>query len=183
MAILFIGCKDNYQRVGQEALKKNYPQGIATNFTLTYTEAKKKMSTPDSSASRVIAILKSPLNKDYDNQRFGYKVFPEGLHVDFFDENDHKTIIKADYALIYSKTSIIDLQGNVVIENQDGKKLETSQIYWDRKNKWIFTEAKFRYTNPEDGTIMDGKGMDFNRDLTFLSAQKTFGLMTIKENE
>lgn len=178
-----MGCEDGYQRVGQEAPQKNYPQGIATNFILTYTEAKKKMSTLDSSASRVIAILKSPLNKDYDNQRFGYKVFPQGLHLDFFDHNNQKTVVKADYGIIYSQTNLIDLQGNVVIESQDGKKLETPQIYWDRKNNWIFTEAEFRYTNPEDGTVMDGKGMDFNRDLTFLSAQKTFGIMTIKENK
>lgn len=183
VAILFMGCKDGYKRVGQEALKKNYPQGVATNFTLTYTEAQKEMATLDSSASRVVAILKSPLNEDYDNQRFKYKVFPKGLQVDFFDENNQKSVIKADYGIIYSQTNVIDLRGNVVIESHDGKKLETPQLYWDRKNKWIFTEGEFTYTNPEDGTVMDGEGMDFNRELTFLSAQKTFGLMTIKEEE
>lgn len=178
-----MGCGDRYERVGEEALKKNYPQGVATNFTLTYTEAPKEMSTLDSSASKVIAILKSPLNEDYDNQRFKYKVFPEGLQVDFFDDKSQKTVIMADYAIIYSQTNLMDLQGNVVIESHDGKKLETAQLYWDRKNKWIFTEGEFTYTNPEDGTVMDGEGMDFNRELTFLSAQKTFGLMTIKEEE
>jgi hypothetical protein len=30
---------------------------------------------------------------------------------------------------------------------------------------------------------MDGKGMDFNRDFSFLNAHKTFGYMTIKETE
>ena len=183
MAILFIGCGDRYERVGQEALKKNYPQGVATNFTLTYTEAQKEMTTLDSSTSRVIAILKSPLNQDYDNQRFKYKVFPEGLQVDFFDDKNQKTVIKADYGIIYSQTNLMDLKGNVVIESQDGKKLETPQLYWDRKNKWIFTDDEFTYNNPEDGTVMDGQGMDFNRELTFLSAQKTFGIMTIKEEE
>ena len=178
-----MACGDGYKRVGEEALKKNYPQGVATNFTLTYTEAEKEMSSLDSATTRIIAVLKSPLNEDYDNQRFKYKVFPKGLQVDFYDEDNQKSIIKADYGIIYSQTNLIDLQGNVVIENQDGLKLETPQLYWDRTNKWIFTEAEFTYTNPEDGTVMDGKGMDFNRELTFLSAQKTFGIMTIKENE
>lgn len=181
VAILFMGCKDNYQRVGEEAAKNIYPQGVATNFTLTYTEMEKEMSTLDSASSRVIAILKSPLNEDYDNLGFKYKVFPEGLEVDFYDEKNQKSVIKADYGIIYSQTNVIDLQGNVVIEAHDGKKLEAPQLYWDRKNKWIFTEAEFTYTNPEDGTIMDGQGMDFNREFTFFSAHKTFGLMTIKE--
>ncbi len=182
MAILFIGCKDNYKRVGEEAIKKVYPQGVATNFTLTYTEATKEMGTLDSATTRVIAVLKSPINEDYDNLSFKYKEFPEGLALDFYDEKNQKSIITADYAIIYSQTNVIDLQGNVVLEAHDGKKLETPQLYWDRKNKWIFTEAAFTYTNPEDGTVMDGEGMDFNREFTFFSAQKTFGLMTIKED-
>lgn len=176
-----MGCGDGYKRVGQEALKKNYPQGVAHNLTLTYTEARKEMSTQDSTESRVVAVLKSPFYEDYDNQRFKYRVFPKGLQVDVFDEKDQKSVITADYGIIYSQTNMIDLQGNVVLVSHDGKKLETPQLYWDRKNKWIFTEAAFTYTNPEDGTVMDGQGMDFNREFTFFSAHQTLGVMTIKE--
>ncbi|MEO0570254.1 MAG: LPS export ABC transporter periplasmic protein LptC [Bacteroidota bacterium] len=183
VAFLFMGCGDRYERVGQEALKKNYPQGVATNFTLTLTEATKEMTTLDSSASRVKVILRSPLNEDYDNQRFKYREFPKGLQVDFFDEENQKTVVKADYGITYSQTNLVDLRGNVVIESHDGKKLETPQLYWDRKNKWIFTDSAFTFTNPEDGTVMEGQGMDFNRERTFFSAQKTFGIMTIKEEE
>lgn len=176
-----MGCGDNYQRVGEEAAVRIFPQGVAKDFTLTYTETRKELSTKDSSASRIIAILESPLNENYDNLGFKHQIFPNGLQVDFFDEANRKSIIKADYGIIYSQTNIIDLQGNVVIESHDGKKLETTQLYWDRANKWIFTENEFTYTNPEDGTVMDGEGMDFNRDFTFFNAHKTFGLMTIKE--
>jgi len=181
VANLFICCQDNYERVGEEAATNIYPQGVAQNFTLTYTEAVKELSTKDSSNTRVVAILKSPINKDFDNLRFRYKEFPEGLQLDFYDDKGEKSVITAEYGIIYSQTGIIDLQGNVVIESHDGKKLETQQLYWDRSNKWIFTEEAFTYTNPEDGTLMDGEGMDFNRDFTFFKAHKTFGLMSIKE--
>jgi hypothetical protein len=30
---------------------------------------------------------------------------------------------------------------------------------------------------------MDGEGMDFNKDFTFFKAHKTYGMMTIKEEE
>ena len=181
VAILFLCCKDNYERVGEEAATNIYPQGVAQNFTLTYTESIKELSTKDSSNTRVIAVLKSPINKDFDNLKFKYKEFPDGLQLDFYDEKGQKSVITADYGIIYSQTGIIDLQGNVVIASHDGKKLETEQLYWDRSNKWIFTEEVFTYTNPEDGTLMDGEGMDFNRDFTFFKAHKTFGLMSIKE--
>ena len=183
VAILFMSCGDNYERVGEEAVKPLFPQGIAHNFTLTYTETIEEMSTQDSATSRVVAVLTSPLSEDFDNQRFKFKTFPEGLQVDFYDEKNKKSVIVADYGIVYSQTNLIDLRGNVVIESHDGKKLETDQLYFDRKSNWIFTEASFKYTNPEDGTVMDGEGMDFNKDFTFFKAHRTYGLMTIKEEE
>ncbi|MBS9462005.1 LPS export ABC transporter periplasmic protein LptC [Flagellimonas sp. 389] len=183
VAILFISCADDYKRVGEEAVKPIFPQGVAQNFTLTYTETIDEMSTEDLSNSRVIAVLTSPITEDFDNQDFKYRTFPEGLKVDFFDEKSQKSVITADYGIVYSQTNLIDLQGNVVIESHDGKKLETPQLFYDRANNWIFTEEKFTYTNPEDGTVMDGEGMDFNRDFSFFNAHKTYGLMTLKEKE
>jgi len=85
--------------------------------------------------------------------------------------------------VLYSATSIIDLQGNVVIKGEDGKKLETPQLYYDRANEWAFTKEKFTFTNPEDGTVMDGEGMDIQKDLQFLNDHKTYGIMLIKENQ
>ena len=181
VAILFFGCQDTYERVGEEAKKEVIPQGIARNFKLTYTEAPDKVNSEDTKETRVIAILTSPLSEDYDNQDFKYRTFPDGLVLEFFDESQNKSIIKADYAIIYSLTNVIDLRGNVVIETHDGKKLEAPQLYWDRGNDWIFTQENFKYTNPQDGTVMDGEGMDFNREFTYFNAHRTYGLMTIKE--
>jgi LPS export ABC transporter protein LptC len=128
-------------------------------------------------------VLKSPLNENYENLSFRHLIFPEGLQVFIYDDDSNKSVITADYGIIYSDTNLIDLQGNVVIESHDGKKLETPQLYMNRSDNWIFTEATFKYTNPEDGTIMDGEGMDFNEDFTFFKANKTYGLMTISEEE
>lgn len=183
VAMLFMSCGDDYRRVGEEAVKPLYPQGVAHNFTLTYTETKEAMGTQDSAHSKRIAVLSSPLSEDFDNQRFKFKTFPEGLQVEFYDDENQKSTVVADYGIQYSQTNLIDLQGNVVIETHDGKKLETDQLFFDQKNNWIFTESTFKYTNPEDGTVMDGEGMDFNKDFTFFKAHKTFGLMTIKEEE
>lgn len=183
VAILFMSCKDDYQRVGEEAIKPVFPERIAHNFTFTYTETVDVMSSQDSAQSRVIAVLSSPLSEDYDNQNFKFRTFPNGLKVDFFDEKNQKSVVKADYGIVYSQTGLIDLQGNVVIETHDGKKLETPQLFFDRKNNWIFTEEEFTYTNPEDGTVMDGEGMDFNKEFSFFKAHKTYGLMTIKEEK
>lgn len=183
MTMLFFSCKDNYKRVGEEAKANIFPQGVAKDFVLTYTEARERLKPDDSVGSRVMAVMTSKISKDFDNLKFPHRTFPEGVLVDFFDENNKKSTIIADYGIIYSATNVIDLQGNVVIASHDGKRLETEQLYWDQANEWIFTQEKFKFTNPEDGTVMDGEGMDFNKDLSFLNAHKTYGLMLIKDEK
>ncbi|MBT8292999.1 MAG: LPS export ABC transporter periplasmic protein LptC, partial [Eudoraea sp.] len=90
VALLIYGCKDNYKRVGEEAQQTIYPQGVAQNFVLTYTETPEKLESEDTKESKVIAILKSPLSEDYDNMRFKFRTFPNGLEVDLFDAEDNK---------------------------------------------------------------------------------------------
>ncbi len=182
-AMLFFSCKDTYERVGEEAKTNIYPQGVAQNFTLTYTEARNEMKSDDLSSTKVIAVLTSPISEDFDNLRFRHRTFPKGMELHFFDDDNNKSIIKADYGIIYTTTNLIDLQGNVVIDTHDGKRMETAQLYWDRENEWIFTQEKFKFTNPEDGTVMDGEGMDFNRDLSIFKAHRTYGIKTFKEEE
>lgn len=183
VAIFFYACADRYERVGEEAKTQIFPQGVAQNLVLTYTKTQEELTAQDSSTSKVIAVLEGPLFEDYDNQRFQSRVFPKGLKLDFFDDKNQKSVVTSDYGIIYSQTNLIDLRGNVVIVAHDGKKLETPQLFWDRENSWIFTEKEFTYTNPQDGTVMDGEGMDFNRDFSFFNAHKTYGIVTIKDQK
>lgn len=183
VAMFFWGCQDQYERVGEDRPALVYPQGIAEDFTLTYTETREELKSEGSSDSRVIAVLQSARSEDYENLQFPYRTFPEGLLVEFFDPQGQRSTIRADYAIIYIRTNVIDLQGNVVLETHDGKKLETPQLYWDRTAEWIFTQERFTFTNPEEGTVLNGQGMDFNRDFTYFNAHKTGGEMLVKEEE
>ena len=181
VAMFFLSCQDTYERVGEDRPALVYPQGEAENFTLTYTETEKNLQSEGESDSRVIAVLESPHTKDFENLIFPYRTFPEGILVTYYAEEGQKSTIRADYAIVYAETGLVDLQGNVVVTTYDGKILTTPQLYWDRKTEWIFTQARFTFTNPEEGTELNGKGMDFNRDFTYFNAHQTGGEMLVKE--
>ncbi|MFD0798806.1 LPS export ABC transporter periplasmic protein LptC [Maribacter chungangensis] len=182
-AAMLFSCKDGYKRVGDEAKKQIFPQGVAKNFVLTYTEIPEKITSEDTGSSKVMAILSGPIRNDFENLIFPHQTFPEGLFVEIFNDKNERTTIEADFGILYSATGVVDLKGNVIIKSDDGKKLETPQLYYDRSNEWAFTQEKFKFTNPEDGTVMDGKGMDIKKDLSIMKAHKTFGLMLIKEEK
>lgn len=183
VAMFFLSCNDTYKRVGDEAAPVIFPRGIAENFVMTHTTLDEELQSEGIDSARVIAVLRSPICEDFINLNFAHRKFPNGLQVDYFDKEGNKSVVTADHGIVYDITNLIDLQGNVVIKGHDGKLLEAPQLYWDQNNDWIFTQGKFTYTNPEDGTIMDGEGMDFNKDLSLLNAHKTYGLMLIKEED
>ena len=98
-----------------------------------------------------------------------------------YDNAGQTTTIVSDYAISYKKTDIIDLQGNVTITSHDGKKLETSQLYFDQKNEWFFTEKHFKYTD-EKGGFLQGPGVDFSKDFKIFNMQKSSGqVMSIEK--
>ena len=110
---------------------------------------------------------------DYSNITNPFTEFPKGIHVTLYDNKGNTTTVVADYAISYKKTEIIDLQGNVIISSQNGKKLETSQLYFDQKNEWFFTEKKFKFTSPKG--VSYGEGIDFSKDFKKVNSQKISG--------
>tara|TARA_R110002051_G_scaffold181460_1_gene251016 strand:- start:105469 stop:106080 length:612 start_codon:yes stop_codon:yes gene_type:complete len=172
-AMLFLACADEYSKTGDELKKQLYPQWTAENYKLVYTEIPEVTLAEQIAETKKLVVLTGAISENFENLAFPYITFPKGLKIDYFDKEGNKSVILADYGIIYSGTDIIDLIGNVIIEMQDGKKLETPQLYYDRANKWIFTQEKFKYSDEKDGTLIQGMGMDFNEDFTILNAHKT----------
>ncbi len=166
---MFFSCQDNYKELQKLSQNPRFPEGEAENFSLIYTDS-----------GKVKAVLKSPLNKNFSNQSFPYQEFPRGLQVDFFDKQNNKSTVTADYGIYYSLTRLIDLEGNVVLKTHDGKELHAAQLYWDQKNEWIFTEKNYIYTSPD--LNMSGVGIDFNKEFTRVNSHRNSGSAIIEED-
>lgn len=138
------------------------PSGEADNFNLRYTDS-----------GKITSILISPKMREYSTVDYPFTEFPKGINATFFDAQGAKTIVVSDYAIRYKATDVIDLQGNVVIKNETGQVMETSQLYFDQKNAWFYTEKKFKFTDPKG--VSYGEGIDFSRDFKIVNSQKLTG--------
>ena len=171
MAMLF-SCNNDMRNLQQLSIQKKFPQGEAYDFKLVYTDS-----------TKVVAIVTSKLNKDFTNQRMPYSEFPEGVKVEFYDQARHKNIVEANYGIIYPSSDMVELRDNVVLTTYDGKKLKTSQLFWDQKEDWIFTDREFSFTDETKGTVTNGIGMDFDKKFSTVKAHKTTGILAIEDNE
>jgi LPS export ABC transporter protein LptC len=165
---LLISCKNNFDEVKKIGISENEPMGIAEHLNLKYTDS-----------GRVTANLKSPKMLDYSNRDFVFNEFPDGIDLDLFDDQNQKSNVIADYAIVYDKTGIIDLQGNVVLSSTSKDTLFAEQLYYDQNREWLFTNKPVTFRTGRD--MINGKG--FDSDVKFTKAQvlEIDGIITLDE--
>lgn len=164
---MFFSCKDNFKEVQKIGVSENEPIGEAENINLKFTDSGK--------VTRHL-IGKRMLN--YSNRDFPYYEFPEGAILHIFND-DKKSTIVSDYAIVYDATSIIDLQGNVVITTYDKRVLKSNQLYFDRKKEWIFTNEPVTFESEQD--IIHGNGFDSNGDFTNAEVLEVTGIIGVED--
>ncbi len=150
-------------------ISEDAPMAEAFNVNLKYTDS-----------GRLKAILKTPKALDHTNKNFAFHEFPDGIVLDVIDKEGKISVIKADYAIWYKQTNLIDMRGNVDIMTADSTHLIAEQLYWDQNISWIFTDQPYKSFLP-DGTVNEADGFDANQDFTILNSRINDGVMLIDE--
>lgn len=101
---LFFSCKNNFKEVQNIGILDSGPLTIAENINTKYTDS-----------GKIKSNLVSPKMLNFSNREFPFYEFPEGVNLTLFDEDNNKSNVVADYAILYDETDLIDLQGNVVL--------------------------------------------------------------------
>lgn len=166
---LFNSCKNDFDSITDINKYSKTPAAITEDFILKYTDS-----------AVVKAVLDSPLNVDYTNQTFPYAEFPEGLNIRFYENNSDSTTVSANYGIVYYKTKIVSLKGDVVILSSDGSKIKSNQIYWDPEQEWLFTEENILFSS-NDYDINANK-LDADRSFKLLKTGQLNGNFLFDDN-
>ena len=170
IVLVNLSCKDNFAQLKTISQFDALPIGEADTIRVVYTEF-----------AKTIAVLTAPKNIDYTNHPFPYSEFPNGVQVVLYDENNKETHVMADYGVIYSRTDIVDLRGNVFVTTPEGAVLNTSQLYWDIKKEWVFTQEYFTFKN-EDYDIASNI-LDASRSFDKITTGPLVGNVLVEEEE
>ncbi|TYP97884.1 LPS export ABC transporter protein LptC [Tenacibaculum adriaticum] len=173
LVAMFFSCTNNTLQVRDFLADKNMPIGIAKNTYHVYKDS-----------GRITSKLITSLLYDFSNRKeHPYNEFPEGVKIVMIDKNGKdSTTVTGNYALSYTKTSVSEIKGNVVIINHTDKvKLETNQLFWDQKEAYFFTEDGFRLTTPRD--TINGFGFEAKQDLTKWIAKDITGNLQANQKE
>ena len=118
----------------------------------------------------------------FDKKDPPYWAFEKGVYLEKFDTLLHiDASIKADTAYYYDRNKLWELKGNVQIRSQRGDKFETSQMFWDEKNKTVYSD-KYIKVEQEDKTLT-GYGFESNQELTEYVIKNTTGIFIIEDTQ
>lgn len=81
----------------------------------------------------------------------------------FDEQGDSSATIIADSVLYYTKEGRFEAYGNVVVETDDGKRLESEHLRWNQFDRTIRTRRFVRITTPTED--VRGNGLVADEDL------------------
>ena len=165
---LFFSCKNNFKDIQKIGTLNSGPLTIAENINTKYTDSGKLKS-----------HLISPKMLDYSNREFAFHEFPEGINLTLFDDDNNKSNVVSDYAIIYGDTDLIDLQGNVVLSTHNKDTLYAEQLFYDQEKEWLFTNLPVRFRTKDQ--IINGNGFDSDKNFTQAQVLETTGIIFIDE--
>jgi len=171
LATMFFSCANSVKEVNDFLADKNLPVGESENVRHVYKDS-----------GNIVFRLLTPLLLDFSNrEEHPYSEYPKGIKLITIDKlGIDSTTITGNYAISYSKTSISELIGDVVVYNHTEKsKLKTPQLYWDQKTNYFFTEDEFSLI--VEGDTINGKGFESNLNLSGWVLKKITGNLKVKE--
>ena len=171
IVITLFACDDNYKEKQKLSLKDEAPVAEGININGKYTDS-----------GKVVTNLITPKLWDFSNLEFPYQEFPEGIEVHFWDEDGKMSTVTSEYAIRFENTGIVDLRDNVVIVTADSTILKAQQLYWDQKNKWVFTDRPYQM-KLKDGSFNNGSRFDSSEDFSTFLSRKNEGVQIVDSKD
>ena len=110
----------------------------------------------------------------YDKAAEPYWDFPEGLHLERFDEYYKR-------ARYYQNRRLWELNDSVRATNLQGDQFATQQLFWSQNEERIYSDSAIVVTQ-RDKKIM-GEGFESNQSMTRYTIRKTKGIIPIESGE
>lgn len=166
-AVLF-SCNKRLDKIQQSSKLSYLPTSVAENINTKHTDS-----------GRLTSTLISPKMINFSNRTFPYYQFPDGIDLTLYDEKNQASFVVANSAVVYNKTDLIDLRGNVVLTTATNDTLFTDQLYYDQKKEWLFTDFPVKFRTKD--YLTNGNGFDANQDFTNAQVLEVTGRIYIEE--
>ena len=168
LSSFLLACENDIEEVNLISSKKKIPSESGSNVLIVYSDS-----------ARVKMKLNAAQLDHYDGEN-AYVEFPKGVNVFFYnDQNKLESNLKANYAIRYEKTNMMEAKNDVVVINNKGERLNTEHLFWDEKKEQIYSDVFVKITTKTE--IIMGEGLESNQDFSRYKFKKIKGTINVKQ--
>jgi LPS export ABC transporter protein LptC len=171
--VIFVACENDMQAVNEALSKEHVSKETAEDIVLLYSDS-----------AQLKVQVSGPMLVRHVNKREPREEFPEGIRVEFYNQNQiAESWLTAKYAIRYKNNKTIVAQDSVVLYTAKKDTIRTSELIWDEGKGIVFTDKFVRITNPE--RTINGYGFKTNQDFTVYEINAIEGELEVEslENE
>lgn len=171
--LFLLSCGNSNEDIAAFTEKEKLPLLISTDIVIEYSDS-----------ARLKAKVISPMLKEYGSPD-NYTVLPQGVDVYFYDAGGNVTsTMHADSAIMHRGSDMMEAYRNVVVQNMDGERLETEQLFWRNSPNPAFRELTSNtfVTIYKGDEVLLGDGLKANESFTKYRILKPQGNFYLDEN-
>ena len=171
--VLSISCSSDIETINALISREKVPDQTDWDVEMDYTDT-----------AKLQLKFITPKVHQFINVEEPYSLFPLGITVYFYDDNEViESVITANYAKYRQKQDLWEARDSVVAKNlQTGERIETEQLFWDATKHKIYSEVFTKIIN-EDGVYFGERGFEAAQDLSYYRLIGSKGTVRVKEDE
>ena len=172
-AILLFSCK-----------APNKSEEESTNFETLMTEYSENLSIMQSENGERSYHFETPLMEGYAMAHDPYREFRKGIKITMYDESNQTigvATLTANYAISYEGRKLWEAKGDVVATNSDGRRLYTSQLFWNQATHRIYSNVDSKIVNGDE--VYHCEGFESDEQMKSWTYRKLKGVTYVNDGQ
>ncbi len=155
-----------------------------TSYEALMTEYSENLSITQSENGRKSYHFETPLMEGYAMAHDPYKEFRKGIKITMF-ENDslssESATLTANYAIFYEDRKLWEAKGDVVAVNKDGRRLYTSQLFWNQATHRVYSNVDSKIVSNDE--VYHCEGFESDEKMKDWTYRKLKGVTYVNDTE
>lgn len=154
------------------------------NLETLMTEYSENMSMSMSENGQKSYHFETPLIEGYAMAKDPHKEFRKGIKITMYEKDSLQTssaTLVANYAIFYEERKLWEAKGDVKVEQIGGRKLFTSQLFWNQVTHTIYSNVDCKIVQGDQ--VYHCEGFESDEQMKEWSYRKVKGVTYFEESD